>query len=125
MGFPLFPRNIQYRERLKGSLLVFLDIVRLFSQNISKGSLLHFLMFCNRMDVEKSQRGPFFRHCQIFRKKITRWSPFNFSMFCDRMDVEKSERVPLQFFFGIKTFKRFFGCCRREYFDTLKSFCFF
>ena len=69
---------------------------RIFFRNFfpSKGPHCIFLMFCNRMDVGKSQRVPpfsFFRHCEIFSRKK---NFFNFFMFCDRMDVEKPQRVP-------------------------------
>ena len=62
-----------------------------------KGPPCIFLMFCDRMDVEKPQRVPpfsFFRHCEIFFPKMKKNFFFNFFMFCDRMDVEKPQRVP-------------------------------
>ena len=85
-----------------------------------------FLEFCGRMDVEKYQKAPlsvffgietFFQFC--FSPK---GPPFNFLMICDRRD-EKCLSVPLARQSG-PTF-RFLGCFRREYFDTLKSFCYF
>ena len=53
-------------------------------------------------------------------KKFPKGPLFNFLEFCDRMDVEKSQRVPSNFFDIVRL-----GCCRREYFDTLQSFCYF
>ena len=45
-----------------------------------------------------------------------------FLIICKRMD-EKSQNLPLARQFG--PIFGFFGYCRREYFDTLKSFCYF
>ena len=53
-----------------------------------------FLLFCDRMDVEKSQRVPFsfFRHCEIFFRKFVfspKGRPFN----CDK-NVDNFGSVP-------------------------------
>ena len=43
-----------------------------FSKNVPKGSpFCFFLIFCTRMDVEKSQKAPFytFRCCEIFQNE--------------------------------------------------------
>ena len=68
----------------------------------------------------------FFRHCEtFFGKKIPKGSHLHILELCDRMAVEKSKRFPSFSFFGIvRLFSKTFFC-RREYFDTLKSFCYF
>ena len=52
-GFSFFPRKIPYQARPKGPLSIF-------------------LLFCDRMDVEKPQRVPLplFRPCEAFRKVV-------------------------------------------------------
>ena len=69
--FPFFPRNIQYRGRLKGPPFSFFGTVRLFLNKkcSPKDPPSMFLIFCKRMDVKKSERarqfGPtFFKHCK-------------------------------------------------------------
>ena len=96
MVLPVFPRNI-YRARPKSPPFQFFSALRdiFFGFFFLKGSPLHFFMFCDRMDVGKSQRVPPFSFFGIVRfytenKKFF----FNFFMFCDRMDVEKPQRVP-------------------------------
>ena len=55
-GIPLFPRSIQYRERLKG--FSFFGIVRLFPEKkFPKGSPSMFWCFAT-MDVKKCERVP-------------------------------------------------------------------
>ena len=53
-----FPRKVQYRTRPKGPALDFFGTVRLFSKNCfhQRVPLFIFLEFCNKIDVEKSQR---------------------------------------------------------------------
>ena len=52
-----FPRNREYRTRPKVSPFSFFGIARfLFGKNSQKGLLSISLEFCDRMDVEKSQR---------------------------------------------------------------------
>ena len=67
-----FPRNIQYRTRLKGHPLFFLTF-RVFRKKIFQSVPFNFFGFCGQMDVEKSQRASFsvFRHCETFFKKIS------------------------------------------------------
>ena len=69
--FPLFPGNIQYRARLKGPTFEFFGIVghwHFFPTKIfPKGSPSIFVEFCDRMDVEKSQRFPPFSFFGIVR----------------------------------------------------------
>ena len=64
-----FPRNIQYQTRPKGSF--FLALCVFFQKNFfpTNGPPSIVLKFCNKMDVEKSQRVlpfSFFRHCEAF-----------------------------------------------------------
>ena len=71
-----FPRNIQYRTRPKGPPLGFFGTVRILSKIISHERVPPSicLEFCNRMDVEKSQRVlpfNFFWHCETFQKKFS------------------------------------------------------
>ena len=55
--FFFFSRNIHYRARLKGPPFQFFRHCVTFLKNFfPKGFLFKFLMFCYRMDVEKSQR---------------------------------------------------------------------
>ena len=76
----------------------------------TKGSPLQFfLMFCNTMDVKKSQRVPPFTFFgtvtlfknlikKIFRKffHVSKGSPFNFlKIFCNQLEFHKARRVPL------------------------------
>ena len=78
-----------------------------------KGSPLQFcLMFCNTMDVKKSQRVPLLHfsalwHCSnISLKKIfgnffmsPKGPPFNFfKIFCNQLEFHKARRVPLLYF---------------------------
>ena len=108
MVLPVFPRNIPNRARSKSPPFQFFSELRdIFFRNFfPKGSPCIFLMFCDKMDVGKSQRVPlfsFFRHCEIFSRKK---NFFNFFMFCDRMDVEKPQRVPLSVFRHCETLAR-------------------
>ena len=86
--FPLFPRTIPYRERPKSpTFQFFFGIVRLFRKKSPKGSPFNFLMFCDRIDVEKSQRVPFSVFsalCDFFSEFFSPFfSPFIFLMFCN------------------------------------------
>ena len=70
--FLLFYRNLQNRTRLKGS--IFFGIVRLFSkifQCLKRVPISSFLIFCNRIYVNKAQRVPFyiFRHYATFSER--------------------------------------------------------
>ena len=72
------PRNIQYRTRLKGPPFSLFSALRDFVsiKKFPKCPLsIFFLEFCDRMDVEKSQRIPpfsFFQHCETFFRKFFR-----------------------------------------------------
>ena len=116
MVLPVFPRNIPNRARPKSPPFQFFSALRdiffgiFFSKFFSpKGPPCIFLMFCDRMDVEKPQRVPpfsFFRHCEIFFPKMKKNFFFNFFMFCDIMDVEKPQRAPLSVFRHCETLAR-------------------
>ena len=98
----------------------FFDIVRLLLDKKFSGKVPFFLEFCGRTYVEKCQKVPlsvFFRNCETFVQFcFSSKGPLSIGlMICDRRD-EKCQSVP--------TFA-FFGCFRRKYFDTLKSFCYF
>ena len=84
---------------------IFFGTARLFFRKFfsPKGPPLIVSLFCDRMDVGKSQRVPpfsFFRHCEIFFRKgnfspfqffdVLRQNPFN----CDKND-DKFGSVPL------------------------------
>ena len=61
--------NIQYRARLKGPSFQFFGIVTLFLKKNPQRASPHFLMFSDRMDVEKFQRvhpDRFIRYCWNF-----------------------------------------------------------
>ena len=68
----VFPRNIQYRAKLKDPPFSFLAVCDFLSKKIPQRVSI-FLEFCDRLDVEKSQRIPplFFRHCETFFTKGT------------------------------------------------------
>ena len=115
MVLPVFPRNIPYRERPKSPPFQFFSALRdiFFRIFFSKFFFLKrspciFLMFCDRMDVEKPQRVSLsiFRHCET----LARHSVQFFSMY----------------FFQKKVFEKFsiFDFCKRIL-DTWKSFCYF
>ena len=55
--FPLFPRNVQYRERLKGPLLSFFGFVRIFFKENPQRPPSIFRYFATK-DVEKCERRP-------------------------------------------------------------------
>ena len=79
--------------------------------------------------VPKSTPLEYFRLCEtFFQKKSPKGPSFNFLILSDRMDVEKPERVPLSVFWHCETFFNFFftkGSPIHQYFDILKSFCYF
>ena len=126
--FPLFPHNIQYRARLKGPPFSFLGIVRLFFSQIlfSEGPPSSFLMFCDRMDVEKSQRVPPLASQFVptfwvfFLMRIIALQFFDVLQQRMLKNPKGSSLLALQF---CPTFG-FFKYCKRIL-DTLKSFCYF
>ena len=79
--------------------------IEIFPQRVP---LQFFLMFCNTMDVKKSQRVPpftifgtltlFKNILKIFRKffHVSKGSPFIFlKIFCNQLEIHKARRVPL------------------------------
>ena len=74
-----FPRNIQYRARLKGPLFNFYAIVWRFSKNfLSSKAPLHFFDARRQKGCWKIPKGfpfSFFQHCETFRKKTTPKGP--------------------------------------------------
>ena len=153
--FPVFPRNIPYRARPKTPPFHFFRHCETFFSKkkfFPKGSPCIFLMFCDRMDVEKSQRVPpfsFFSALWDFFPKMKIFVFFNFFIFSDRMHVEKPQRVPpfsfsalwdfsaplgpfFEYVIFSKNFFRkiffqkisIFEYCKRVL-DTWKSFCYF
>ena len=60
--FPLFPRNKQYRKRIKGPTFSVFGIVRPFFQICFRQSVTVLpsilLMLCDSIDVEKNTKGP-------------------------------------------------------------------
>ena len=87
-GFSCFPRNIPYPARPKGPPSYFFSALQdFFPEKIfPKGPPSIFLLFCDRMDVGKSQRVPPFSFfsARDFFPKIKIFLPFNFLMFCDK-----------------------------------------
>ena len=55
------PLHFRHYETVKNShVLFFLENFIIFSKffDVSEGSLLHFLIFCNKLDFQKAQRVP-------------------------------------------------------------------
>ena len=80
--FYFFKSNLQNRTSLKGPL-DFSALCEFFSKNFlmsQKSPPSSFLIFCNRMYVNKSQRAPFgiFRHYAIFSERKIRFCFFLF-----------------------------------------------
>ena len=89
-------------ETKDSPLSFFSGTARLFfsKKNFPRRVPLHFLMFCDRMDVEKSQRVPpfsFFRHCEIFSRKRKFFSSI-FSCFATEWMLKNHKGPPFQFF---------------------------
>ena len=77
--FPVFPRNIQYRARLKSPLFHFFRHCETFF--LQRVPLSMFLILGDRKDVQKSQSVPpfsFFSIVRLFSKKILKGSPLHF-----------------------------------------------
>ena len=99
----------------------FFGIARLFSDFFPKGSPFHIYATEWLLKNPKASPFQFFGIVKLFEKKITKGSPFTFFlMICNIMD-EKSQRVPWHT--NAVQLLGFSG--RREYSDTLKSFCYF
>ena len=117
MVLPVFPRNIPYRERPKSPPFNFFRHCETFFFGIffrnffsSKGPPCIFLMFCDRMDVGKSQRVPpfsFFRHCEIFSPKIKKkFFSSIFSCFATEWMLKNLKESPLSVFRHCETLAR-------------------
>ena len=104
----------------------YFDIVRPFRQKNPQRFRLHFFWsFAAEWMLKNTKRSPFqffFGIVKLFNSFSPKAPPSNFLMICDRRD-EKCQSVSLARQSG-PTFG-FLGCFRREYFDTLKSFCYF
>ena len=149
MVLPVFPRNIPYRERPKSPPFQFFSALRdiffgIFFRNFfsSKGPPCIFLMFCDRMDVGKSQRVPpfsFFGIVRFFPENKKNFFSSIFSCFATEWMLKNLKRSPLSVFRHCETlaplgpiflvcnfFKKFsiFDFCKRIL-DTWKSFCYF
>ena len=113
MVLPVFPRNISYRARPKSPPFQFFSALRDIFFRIffsSKGPPCIFLMFCDRMDVGKSQKVPpfsFFRHCEIFsrKEKIYFFSSI-FSCFATEWMLKNLKGSPLSVFRHCETLAR-------------------
>ena len=115
MVLPVFPRNIPNRARPKSPPFQFFSALRdIFFRNFffeifsPKGPPCIFLMFCDRMDVEKPQRVPpfsFFRHCEIFFPKMKNFSSI-FSCFATEWMLKNLKGSPLSVFRHCETLAR-------------------
>ena len=116
MVLPVFPRNISYRARPKSPPFQFFSALRdiffriFFSKFFFlKGSPCIFLMFCDRMDVGKSQKVPpfsFFRHCEIFSRKEKKFFSSIFSCFATEWMLKNLKGSPLSVFRHCETLAR-------------------
>ena len=67
---PVFPRNMQYRARLKGPPFSFLALWDFFRSFFLEGFPLHFFDAWRQKGCWKIPKGPpfqFFRHCETFK----------------------------------------------------------
>ena len=106
---------IPYRERPKSPPFQFFSALETFFSEFffrnffsSKGPPCIFLMFCDRMDVGKSQRVPpfsFFRHCKIFSRKQKKISSI-FSCFATEWMLKNLKGSPLSVFRHCETLAR-------------------
>ena len=117
MVLPVFPRNIPNRARPKSPPFQFFSALRdiffgiFFSKFFfPKGPPCIFLMFCDRMDVEKPQRVPpfsFFRHCEIFFPKMKKkFFSSIFSCFATEWMLKNLKGSPLSVFRHCETLAR-------------------
>ena len=115
MVLPVFPRNIPYRERPKSPPFHFFSALRdIFFRNFFskffflKGSPCIFLMFCDRMDVGKSQRVPpfsFFGSVRFFPENKKFFSSI-FSCFATEWMLKNLKGSPLSVFRHCETLAR-------------------
>ena len=108
-GFSCFPAYHTIPGETKGSPFQFFSALRDFFSGkffSSKGPPPSiFLLFCDRMDVGKSQRVPpfsFFRHCEIFSENKN-FPRFNFLMFCDKTPSNAAKMSTIS---EVSTFQR-------------------
>ena len=116
MVLPVFPRKIPNRARPKSPPFQFFSALRdiffriFFSKFFfRKRSPCIFLMFCDRMDVEKPQRVPpfsFFRHCEIFFPKMKKIFSSIFSCFATDWMLKNLKGSPLSVFRHCETSAR-------------------
>ena len=116
MVLPVFPRNISYRARPKSPPFQFVSALRdiffgfffeiFFPQRVPPA---FFLMFCDRMDIGKSQRVPsfsFFRHCEILSRKLKKKFSSIFSCFATEWMLKNLKGSPLSVFRHCETLAR-------------------
>ena len=121
--FSTFFRNIQNRERLKGPPFSFFPVFWPFFEKKSQRVPFNLLMFCDRMDVEKSLC--FFRHCETFFEKLNvfKWSLSIFSSFATEMLKNRNDLFWRATSIQILGFS---GAVKENTWqNTLKSFCYF
>ena len=119
--FPVFPRNIPYRARPKGPPFIFFGTARLFSEKKFPQRVPHSicLLFCDRMDVGKSQRVPlsvFFGTVTFFTENIS-FSPLQF------LAVGKNFRLLMQSCcFFLRTFSLKFQISQKLFIGFSRNF---
>ena len=108
MVLPVFPRNISYRARPKSPPFQFFSALRdiffrIFFRNVfsSKGPPCIFLMFCDRMDVGKSQRVPpfsFFGIVRLYPENDKKFFSSIFSCFATEWMLKNLKGSPFSVF---------------------------
>ena len=108
MVVPVFPRNIPYRARPKSPPFQFFSALRDFFSELfsSKGLPCIFLMFCDRMDVGKSQRVPPFSFFGIVRFFPRKKNSSIFSCFATELMLKNLNGSPLSVFRHCETLAR-------------------
>ena len=120
-------------------LSIFFWMVQFVSIFFHKGPPLHFLMFCDRMNVEKFKKVPTFSLFGIMRlfyqNKIPRNGPPSFFWCFGLVDAQESEWVPplsapgvrvsghMARQFGRLEFSKVFRNSFSELYDSFMSFC--
>ena len=111
MVLPVFPRNIPYRARPKSPPFQFFPALRDFFSGkffSSKGPPFNFLLFCDRMDVGKSQRVPpfsFFSALRFFPENKKKFSSI-FSCLATEWMLKNLKGSPLSVFWHCETLAR-------------------
>ena len=113
MVLPVFLRNISYRARPKSPPFQFFSALRdiffgFFFRNFfsSKGPPCIFLMFCDRMDVGKSQRVPISVFFGIVRLFCENFFSSIFSCFATEWMLKNLKGSPLSVFRHCETLAR-------------------